>query len=554
MAKVKINTAAEGWVELVDMDDWSLKVDQAQYDNHLSGVVGERHPAAQIDYPANSTVTSPKDLQAVTDTIWSAGVMNGCQAYRGVAIGSIEVTAGTVLLRVSETPGDSLVVQAVPAYDETVAFIVPDGTEQFIYVEYAGVDTLPLVKMTNNAAVINGNTTLYIAQIVRHGEELNILANEYPSFDHPRKNAQMHLDLGMQHAPGGTVVSAVTGETTFAISPGLFYLSLNRLPHPAFDSLGEDVFTYWYETAPDMWVSTPDISDISDTQYQTGSGLASIPATQYSTSWVYCTLTDDTPQVSAAINVHVIYGYDVFDNHADAEASVVPVRLPPILQTTTAQIIGRAVVQQAGGITQVVSAFSDDLGNSPLTVHNALSGLQGGTTNEMYHLDAANYNYIMNKLYAVAAYGGIEQSAALQPFNLTNTWQTIDTFDTAVLTTPRAVIQDFANNQLTVTYQGVYALNIYVAIEHNEAQGSREMEFRLWNATQGVGTGTTIVGTARNQTITNFSVSGLFFEVTVQGNVNLQLQVQAVAGSTYTAVELVSTAMSVNMIGENRIA
>jgi len=396
MSGVKIKTTA-GWVELAESGASDTKLDTTVYDAHVNGS-GDRHPTNQIDFPIDISVINTANLQQALNHIWSAGVIDGCDVSVGVATGTVEMTEGTMLMRQTDDPNGELIVQYVAARDTGSPIVIPDNTQQYIYAQWQGVGTYPLIKVTDFVDLVNGSTHVFVAHVVRHGDVIDIINSGHFTTDNPWKSALMHFNLGMKHVPGGTMVNAFNGETTFTITPGAFYLGIKKLSQPSFDSLGIDTFTYWYETAPGVWVSQAGQSNISDTQYQDGTGLVAIPNNDYATSWVYCTISDNLPDEYGKVNVHVVYGYDVYNTQSAAEEEDKPARLPSVLNSVTAQIVARFVVQESAGIVQTVSAYDSTINNSPATVHNALSGLQGGAADEMYHLTA-------NQLTAVNAIG-----------------------------------------------------------------------------------------------------------------------------------------------------
>ena len=111
-------------------------------------------------------------------------------------------------------------------------------------------------------------------------------------------------------------------------------------------------------------------------------------------------------------------------------------------------------------------------------------------------------------LFTAAAYGGIVLKTPTALPDIGAGWTTL-LFDTPRLTTPRHVIQDFANNGIRFDHEGIYSINIAFTISHNENNSSRTIEVRLFNVTDGISGESTVIGISRNQPVTNFAAQML---------------------------------------------
>ena len=109
-------------------------------------------------------------------------------------------------------------------------------------------------------------------------------------------------------------------------------------------------------------------------------------------------------------------------------------------------------------------------------------------------------------VWVAGAYGGIVQDSPVGLPDLGVPWVTL-LADTPMITAPRGIIQDVAQNGLIFNFTGVYSVAVSFTITHIEAQAGREIEIRLYNATKAVGTEGTIIGIGRNQSATNFATT-----------------------------------------------
>src|SRR6185436_16339942 len=75
-----------------------------------------------------------------------------------------------------------------------------------------------------------------------------------------------------QHESGA--ILSETGVRNFAVSDGVFWEGIDRLPYAAKNTATGDTFTYWYRNGPSTWVSVPGQTQIDNNQYNNpASGL-----------------------------------------------------------------------------------------------------------------------------------------------------------------------------------------------------------------------------------------------------------------------------------------
>ena len=377
MSKVKISTST-GQVELAKQADLELKTDETDFQSHLTGAVGFIHPTSDIDFPHDDGITDFNTLQEALNHIWSAGVVSGAVVTDDGTGTAVNVSVGEVVLRRSNEADGELVTQLTPSAS---SLEVADNSDSLIYVEYSGENITPAIKTTTNFATVEGNVRVVLALVSRHGITLNIITRGNYNTNHPYKNTARLVDLGMQHVPDGTIVGAVPASLNFTISAGAFYLGVSKIEHNSINTSIADTFTYWYEDLPDSWIPQPNQVSLTDAQYATGTGLATLGNGKFTTAWIWVALDDN------GIKVHVLYGYTNAATQEDAEISERPPNLPDELDTLTAVLIGRAVVEEGTGVISVMaSLFDTSITSANTTAHNFLAGLQGGQASEYYHL------------------------------------------------------------------------------------------------------------------------------------------------------------------------
>lgn len=174
-----------------------------------------------------------------------------------------------------------------------------------------------------------------------------------------------------------------------SVTEGVIWAGLaSRFPIAGFDPSAGDTFTAWaYNTAitggePGIWVSQPEQQDLDAYNYNDpmlAGGLGELTENRYGVHLIY---------VVHDGSVHVVYGTGDY-TLAQAQLATAPSRLPGLL-AAYATLVGKAIVKKgADTLTSLQSPFTTQLGLATVNEHNDLSGLQGGTANEYYHLTSA---------------------------------------------------------------------------------------------------------------------------------------------------------------------
>lgn len=182
----------------------------------------------------------------------------------------------------------------------------------------------------------------------------------------------------VERATGLMIASAA--DLGFTLTAGIIWAELvNRFSIDAFTTVS-GTFTYWYRDGGTGWTAVASQSAIDNLKYDDNSGtLATLTANRYGVHWVYIVHNS---------TVHVVYGRGDY-TAAQADTATVPSTLPGLL-SSYATLVGKIVVQKsAATFSTIQSPFTVNFALGTVSDHNNLSGLQGGTTNEYYHLTAA---------------------------------------------------------------------------------------------------------------------------------------------------------------------
>ena len=151
--------------------------------------------------------------------------------------------------------------------------------------------------------------------------------------------------------------------------------------------------------------------------------------------------------------------------------------------------------------------------------------------------------------FTYAAYGGIHYSGPGASFpDMGASWQTIDVANTITLPNWRDLEPNIANASVTLATAGVYFISIDGSFEHDEAQGGRIVDFRIYDLVADAPVGNEFqVGIGRNTSTTNIYLATPY-EVLV-GSGNQELTLQAGHGDTVSGITFYTYRFSIHSIG-----
>jgi hypothetical protein len=338
-------------------------------------------------------VSTHDDLQDSIEHIWSAGVMEGCEITDNLD-GTIDIAAGFAVLRSSADQHADLYLVAVPAQ---AGLALLDNSANWVYLDYnAGV---PQFSTSASSTAFNGMDKCITYLIYRSGTSLNTINAVGLNVDSGNKTRKLFLDFNrFIHASGGSVLGSPS-TTTVSLTAGEFYFVTKELPHDAFDTsvagtANANVFTLWYRDGVGSWTSVADQKTITTTTYDSNAGTpTTLDNNKYGVTWFY--LVHDSPS-----KLHAVMGQAQYADLASANAATPPSTVPGLL-SETGSILGSVVyLKSAVTFANILSAFTQSYSSSAATSHNGLSGIQGGTINEYYHLTSSEQSRLVATLAA----------------------------------------------------------------------------------------------------------------------------------------------------------
>jgi len=326
-------------------------------------------------------VTSVTTGQDWVHYAWSSGLVYGGGIVDN-GNGSVTLANAEVMLRSADTDHANLAVYFVPGATLTLT----NNDVNYVHADYNGGS--PIFTTSTAPDDINGHTQTMLYVLSRRDSEIVGIDATSQNVDVGTKvDDLLVLSDGYKygpftHATGGSRIGNGTA-TYITLTEGKFYYGLTPVAHPSFDTSiagtnSNNVFRYYYNRS--AWTYTADSKTISNTQYDNAGTLTALSNNRYRTDYVY--LVPDG--ILGNSYLVVVYGNTQFQTSAEAAVAPVPSSLPSEIDGL-AILVGQVIAQQ-GSNTITVASFRTDFAVSPVTNHNALAGLQGGTTGQYYHL------------------------------------------------------------------------------------------------------------------------------------------------------------------------
>jgi hypothetical protein len=177
----------------------------------------------------------------------------------------------------------------------------------------------------------------------------------------------------------------ITGSgTDFGVTAGDVWFGIVFKSLPQYQSsLTASSDTYHYVNSASNWTYTTQ-SGYDNGNYNGPGGFVPLTTNSWSVNFVYKIVSDNTNDVA------IILSSQQYDNLIDAEIAQPSSTLPQFI-SDFGILLGRFIVQSGSTSPTIQSAFLNIFTTTPITQHNQLLGLQGGTSGQYYHLTSDEY-------------------------------------------------------------------------------------------------------------------------------------------------------------------
>jgi hypothetical protein len=175
----------------------------------------------------------------------------------------------------------------------------------------------------------------------------------------------------------------LSGSGVVTLTEGIAWNASYRQVLAAVNSQDDIYFINYHSSS--VWTASVSPGIVNNAYYDNGTDLVNVGSGKYLTNWFYR---------GQEINDHLyeVISQAEYDNLAEAQLATEP-SLPELI-TSHAVLVGRIIVQSGSVTGSVESAFTTVFQPTNVLSHNDLTGIQGGSVNEYYHLNSNQYNNI----------------------------------------------------------------------------------------------------------------------------------------------------------------
>lgn len=342
----------------------------------------ETYDFDHVTFPASRSLGNIGHIYTLSDLMnheWSSGIVDGA-ILTDNGNGTISIGTSIGVLRAvndGHTNFYGFLTQA------QLNIALTDNATNYIYISYNAGN--PIFVATTNFADMDGTTKVLTYVVHRLGTVLHTLDVRDQNVDTINKITTLFSKFSnFIHAQGGTALGS--NGLAVTVTAGSFFYQLQEKPHIAFDTsiagtANANVFGLWYRNGVGGWIEVPNSKVVNTTVYDNNTGTpVTLGNNKFGVTWFY--IVNDSPS-----ELHAVMGEFEYANLASTAAASPPGTLPSIL-SGLGSLIGYVAYQKGNTVfDNVFSAFVANFVAAQPTIHNGLSGLQGGsgTTSEFFH-------------------------------------------------------------------------------------------------------------------------------------------------------------------------
>lgn len=257
-------------------------------------------------------------------------------------------------------------------------FTLTDNAKNYIIGDYNS--GTPIIRNTTNVDEINESNIVPILTVLRAGTYINILGWDTLARGLSNKLHQSIVKTERYRLENSIAISEY-GTRNIQVGANILWVGANKLTLNQINSSTDNI-RYFYRTGPSAW-TYQSITQYNNTEYFNGTSTVTLNNNRYAVNWLYRGAEESN-------HLYMVLGegdYSLFD----AQNSQPPANLPFTI-SGHAFFIGRIIIQKNAAVATQIDTISEKTFTPKTpTSHNDLTGLQGGTANEYYHLTSAQH-------------------------------------------------------------------------------------------------------------------------------------------------------------------
>jgi hypothetical protein len=312
---------------------------------------------------------------------YNAGVITNSGNWIDNGDGSISLPDLTVALYDNENFIEPLRVYSLSSGTTGIDFSgLTNNETNYISIEYNNGNPQFIISTDNSN--INGSNIIEYLTIYRLNNFLHVLEFGDEGAGLPNKLLNRFI-LTNRFANENGISLGVSGSTgVVTLTSGVVWNGSYRQSLDSLNSL-DDIFFKNFKTGG-IWTYTTTGDTFNNQFFNDGTNVVSATTGNYIVNWYYR---------GQEVNSHLyeVYGSSQYDSILEAQLETEPA-IPELIQSH-AFLVGRIIVEvgTTTGYT-IESSFTKVFAPTSIASHNDLNGLQGGTTNQYYHLTLNQFN------------------------------------------------------------------------------------------------------------------------------------------------------------------
>lgn len=332
-------------------------------------------------------------LQESINVLNSPGLITG-GVLADAGGGNVSWTAGTVAIRATDSDVATLYMANFAAGS---AAIPNDSTTRFIGVSYNGGTPAVVIKTSDTW---DYDTEFPIGEVANAGGTLFPFYNPFKIGD-PITNIIQRFDAqayAIRAASGGLLMSTDGTTRNLDLTAGVIWARLNDYQISARTSTTTPLYSVIPSGATPPLIFTPGFTQWPNTQYLSGTTLTTMTNNRWANLWVFVNIGTGAWGFA--------YGIAEYNNSSSASAEQVPAYLTQNFLRQNL-LLGRILFEKNSTTPIIESAFTRVFSTQPVSDHNQLSGLQGGSLGQYYHLTSAQLSQVNSSVQSVTAGSGV---------------------------------------------------------------------------------------------------------------------------------------------------
>lgn len=313
------------------------------------------------------------NLTNLIDGVFSPGKISGGY-ITDIGTGHISVSSGLGMARISN---NATTTMRFMSWAGTSSLTMVDNALNYIYVDYNGGS--PIVDSTTNLNDINNTSMFAIGIAYRDSSSVETLNDGVFLSNYRARSWRKFAQIGVQRTSGGTISASSTMQ--FGVAANTLYYSDQEVNNSANWISPSKTMNVYYRDGGTGWTASSS-HYIRSSVYDNNSGTpATLTNNRYSVYFVYMCLEG---------SLYAVMGQGDY-TLTQAQQATLPAILPPYLSAFAFPFGKIITLKGATSFTEIQNNVSQNFSLASASNHNELSNLQGGTTNEYYHLTNREY-------------------------------------------------------------------------------------------------------------------------------------------------------------------